>query len=72
MASNLDDGIENNYKAELISKHLDDQSIHCSAKNGVLKLTGSVKNAEQCQEAGKLPEKVPNVRQLVNQLAVHP
>jgi len=46
MASNLDDGIENNYKAALLSRHMDDLSIHYSAKNGVLVLTGSVKNAE--------------------------
>jgi osmotically-inducible protein OsmY len=72
IASNLDDGIEDNYKAALISKHLDDLSIHYSAKNGVLKLTGSVKNAGQREEAGKLAEKVPNVHQVVNQLEVHP
>jgi len=38
----------------------------------VLVLTGSVKNAEQREQAGKLAEKVPNVRQVVNQLEVHP
>ena len=72
MASNLDDGIENNYKAALLSRHMDDLSIHYSAKNGVLVLTRSVKNAEQREQAGKLAEKVPNVRQVVNQLEVHP
>jgi len=35
-------------------------------------LTGSVKNAGQREEAGKLAEKVPNVHQVVNQLEVHP
>jgi len=72
MASNLDDGIENNYKAALLSRHMDDLSIQYRAKNGVLVLTGSVKNAEQREQAGKLAEKVPNVQQVVNQLEVHP
>lgn len=72
MASNLDDGIESNYKAELLSKHLDKQSIHYQAKNGVLVLTGSVKNGGQRQEAAELAKKVPNVRQVVNQLEVRP
>ena len=70
MASNLDDGIESNYKAALISKGLDKESIHYNAKNGVLVLTGSVKSAEQREEATKLASKVPNVRQVVNQLEV--
>ncbi|MBV9342411.1 MAG: BON domain-containing protein [Acidobacteria bacterium] len=72
VASNLDDGIENNYKAALISKRLDSLSIHYKAKNGVLVLTGQVKNAEQRQTAAQLASKVPNVRQVVNQLEVHP
>ncbi|HEV2696932.1 MAG TPA: BON domain-containing protein [Terriglobales bacterium] len=72
IASNLDDGIENNYKAELLEKHMDNLSIHYQAKNGVLVLTGSVKNGGQRQEAGELAKKVPNVRQVVNQLDVRP
>lgn len=72
IASNLDDGIENNYKAALISKHLDNLSIHYKAKNGVLVLSGRVKNAEQRQEAAELASKVPNVRQVINQLEVRP
>jgi osmotically-inducible protein OsmY len=35
-------------------------------------LTGSVKNAGQRQEAGELAKRVPNVRQVVNQLEVRP
>jgi osmotically-inducible protein OsmY len=68
--SNLDDGIENNYKAALVSKRLDKQSIHYDAKNGVLKLTGSVKTSQQKQEAELLASKVPNVQQVVNEIAV--
>jgi hyperosmotically inducible periplasmic protein len=70
VASNLDDGIENNYKAALISKRLDKQSIHYDAKNGVLTLTGSVKAAHQKSEAELLASKVPNVQQVINQIEV--
>lgn len=70
VASNLDDGIENNYKAALISKRLDKLSIHYKAKNGVLTLSGGVKNPQQKSEAEMLASKVPNVQQVVNQLEV--
>ncbi len=70
--SNRDDAIEDNYKAELLAKRLDGLSIHYKAKNGVLVLTGSVKNGGQRQEAYELAKKVPNVRQVVNQLEVRP
>ena len=70
IASNLDDGIENNYKAALISKRLDKQSIHYNAKNGVLTLSGGVKTPQQKSEAELLASKVPNVQQVVNQLEV--
>jgi hyperosmotically inducible periplasmic protein len=70
VASNLDDGIENNYKAALISKRLDKQSIHYKAKNGVLTLTGSVKAPQQKSQAEMLASKVPNVEQVVNQIEV--
>jgi hyperosmotically inducible protein len=68
--SNLDDGIENNYKAALLSKRLDKQSIHYDAKNGVLTLTGNVKTRQQKQEAEVLASKVPNVQQVVNQIEI--
>ena len=70
IASNRDDAIEDNYKAELLSRHLDKESIHYKAKNGVLVLTGSVKNPQQKEEAYELARKVPNVRQVVNQIEV--
>ena len=70
VASNLDDGIENNYKAALISKRLNKQSIHYDAKNGVLTLTCNVKSTAQKSEAELLASKVPNVQQVVNQIEV--
>ena len=70
-ASDTDDEIEDNFKAEL-KKHrnLDDQSISVKSKNGAVVLTGSVKTAAQKREAGKLAKKVPNVQQVVNELKV--
>jgi len=41
-------------------------------KNAVLTLTGSLKNAQVRKEAEQLASKVPNVRQVVNQLEVRP
>jgi hyperosmotically inducible periplasmic protein len=68
--SNLDDGIESNYKAVLISKGLDKERIRYDAKNGVLTLKGSVKNPEQRQEAQELAKNTPNVQQVVNEIQI--
>jgi hyperosmotically inducible periplasmic protein len=73
VASDLDSAIEDNFKASLkANKHLDDQSIDYSAKNGTLVLKGSVKTAAQKREAGELAKKVPNVQQVVNEIEVKP
>jgi PBP1b-binding outer membrane lipoprotein LpoB len=69
-ASALDDGIENNYKAALISSRLDKQDISYSAKNGVLTLTGKVKVMAERQQAQQLAAGVPNVKQVLNQIEV--
>jgi hyperosmotically inducible protein len=71
--SNLDSAIEDNFKASLkANKHLDDQSIDYSAKNGTLMLKGSVKTAAQKREAEALAKQVPNVQQVVNEIEVKP
>jgi osmotically-inducible protein OsmY len=70
IASNVDDAIESNYKAGLISNGLDKQSIRYDAKNGVLTLKGTVKSAQQRQEAEKLASSVPNVAQVINEIQV--
>ena len=73
VASKLDSGIEDNFKATIKAhKALDNQSIHASAKNGTLVLSGSVKTSEQKKEAEKLAKKVPNVQQVVYELEVKP
>lgn len=70
IASNLDDGIENNYKAILIAKGLDNEHIRFDAKNGVLTLKGSVKTVPQRQQAQQLAQTVPNVQQVLNEIEV--
>jgi osmotically-inducible protein OsmY len=70
IASNLDDGIENNYKAILIAKGLDKEHIRFDAKNGVLTLKGSVKTVPQRQQAQQLAQTVPNVQQVLNEIEV--
>jgi hyperosmotically inducible protein len=73
VASNLDDGIEDNFKAAIKGhKGLDDQSISASAKNGTLELKGTVKTAAQKKEAEKLAKSIPNVQQVVNTIEVKP
>jgi hyperosmotically inducible periplasmic protein len=69
--SNLDDGIESNYKAALVATRLNKQSIHYNAKNGVLTLKGNVKTPQQKAEAEQLASKIPNVQQVVNQIDVN-
>jgi len=69
--SNLDDGIESNYKAALVASRLNKQSIHYDAKNGVLTLKGNVKTPQQKAQAEHLASKIPNVQQVVNQIDVN-
>ena len=71
VASDLDKGIEDNFKAEIKAhKALDDQSIHASSKNGTLEIKGSVKTMAQKREVETMAKKVPNVQQVVNELEV--
>jgi hyperosmotically inducible protein len=73
VASNLDSAIEDNFKATIKAhENLDDQSIHASAKNGTLVITGSVKTTTQKSEVSSLAKHVPNVQQVVNELDVKP
>jgi len=68
--SNVDDAIEKNYKAALISKGLGKQDINFGAKNGVLTLKGKVKNMQQRQLAEQVASNVPEVGQVVNEIEV--
>lgn len=68
--SNLDTGIEKDYKAAIIANHLDNQHIRADAKNGVLTLKGDVDNMKQREAAEKIAAQTPNVSQVVNELQV--
>ena len=70
IASNVDDAIEKNYKAALISKGLDKESIRFNAKNGVITLEGHVKSPQTKQEAQQIATNIPNVQQVLNELEV--
>lgn len=70
VASNKDDAIEKNYNAALISARLDKQGVKADAKNGVLTLKGHVKTQQQKRTAEQLASNVPNVEQVVDQIAV--
>jgi osmotically-inducible protein OsmY len=70
IASNLDDGIESNFKAALTSNNLHKQHIHFAVNNGVLTLKGAVDIAEQRQRAQQLAAHVTNVQQVVNEIEV--
>ena len=67
---NLDKGIEDDYRAALTSKGMDNQHIHCSSKNAVVTLTGDVDTPTQRQSAEKIAAQIPNVSQVVNELTV--
>ncbi len=67
---NTDDAIEKNYKAALISKGLDKQNIHFTAKNGVLTLKGSAKTTQQRSDAQQIAANIPNVSQVINEIQV--
>jgi osmotically-inducible protein OsmY len=70
IAAHVDDGIENNYKAALVSRGLDKEHIRFDAKNGVLTLKGSVNSAEHRKQAEQVADNIPNVAQVVNELQV--
>jgi osmotically-inducible protein OsmY len=69
--SNIDDSIEHNFKAVLISHRMDKDHIRYDSKNGVLTLKGSVPNMKERQAAEKLAASVPHVTQVVNELEVN-
>jgi hyperosmotically inducible protein len=68
--SNLDDAIEHNFKAVLVSHRMDKDHIRYDSKNGVLTLKGSVPNMQERKAAEKLAASVPHVTQVVNELEV--
>ncbi len=71
IASDLDTSIEKTYKAALTAQGLDKRHIRFDAKNGVLRLKGSVKTPAERNRAEQLAQATPNVRQVLNQIDVN-
>jgi len=68
IAGDLDAGIKNNLQAAFTANKLDDQRIDIEVNQGVVKLQGDVDSAAQRKLAQQLAAKVPNVKQVVNEL----
>jgi osmotically-inducible protein OsmY len=67
----LDSAIEDKYKATLASDHtLKSQQIQYSAYKGTLTLKGTVRTAQERQEAEDLAKQVPEVQHVDNQIRV--
>jgi hyperosmotically inducible protein len=67
--SDLDKGIEQNLDAALIQNKLHD-NVKYEVKNAVVTLTGEVNSQYKRNEAEMVAMKVPNVKQVVNDLQV--
>jgi hyperosmotically inducible protein len=67
--SDLDEGIEKNLDAALVKGKLK-KGVKYDVKNGVVTLKGDVPSQSRRQQAEKLAESVPNVKQVVNELEV--
>jgi hyperosmotically inducible periplasmic protein len=69
MNSDLDDGIEKNLDAALIQNKMHDD-VKYEVKNGVVTLTGNVNSQYKRDDVEKVAARVPNVKQVVNNLQV--
>src|ERR1700693_71493 len=67
--SDLDKGIEKNLDAALIQNKMHD-SVKYEVKSGVVTLTGEVNSQYKRDSAEKVATRVPNVKQVVNDLQV--
>jgi hyperosmotically inducible protein len=67
--ADLDGGIEKNLDAALIQNRMHD-SVKYEVKNGVVTLTGEVNSQQKRDHAEKVATRVPNVKQVVNDLQV--
>jgi len=65
--SDLDNGIEHNLDAALVSAGFK-SGIRHSVKNGVITLKGTVDNENQRAQVEKIAQGVPNTQQVVNEL----
>jgi osmotically-inducible protein OsmY len=67
--SDLDKGIDKNLDAMLVS-HKMNKDVRYDVNNGVVTLKGNVSTQAKRESVEKLATKVPNVKQVVNELEV--
>ena len=67
--TDLDQGIEKNLDAALIQNKMHDD-VKYKVKSAVVTLTGEVNSQNKRDQAGQVAAKVPNVKQVVNDLQV--
>jgi len=67
--SDLDDGIESNFHAVLVSHRLEHDMTY-GVKNGVITLSGTVNSQSKRSLVESMATGVPNVKQVVNELQV--
>ncbi len=67
--SDLDQGIEKNLDAALIQNKMHDD-VQYKVKNNVVTLTGELNSQEKRDQAEQVATRVPNVKQVVNDLQV--
>ncbi len=70
VSKDLDDGIESNFKAALVSHHMNGHGIHYKSVNQSLELSGRVKSASINKQLEALAKDVPNVKEVVNKIEV--
>ena len=69
VSSDLDQGIGKNLDAALIQNNMHDD-VKYKVKSGVVTLTGEVNSQNKRDQADQVATKVPNVKQVVNDLQV--
>jgi hyperosmotically inducible protein len=67
--SDLDSGIDKNLDAMLVQHRLK-KDVRYDVNNGVVTLKGNVNSRDQRASVERLAEKVPNVKQVVNEIEV--
>ncbi len=70
VSKNLDSAIEDNFKAALVSHHMNGHSLHYKSVNQTLELNGTVKSDTVRSQIEALAKEVPNVKEVVNKIDV--
>ena len=70
VSKDLDDAIEKNYKALLVSHHMNGHSVRFKSVNQTLEVNGHVKSESIKTQLEELARTVPNVKEVVNKVEV--